>query len=121
MVKFNRRQFIALGTAGIAAAWLGARLLRGKSIKSVASTSVNSASLYQSKNGLLELDLEARENLVSLGDKQASLLTYNGQIPAPRLEAKPGDRVRIHFTNNLEKTHQYSLSWLTHSTYRECR
>ena len=103
MVKFNRRQFIAFGTAGIAAAWLGDRLLGGKSIELVASTSVNSASLYQSKNGLLELDLEAKENLVSLGDRQASLLTYNEQIPAPRLEAKPGDRVRIHFTNNLEQ------------------
>ena len=103
MVKFNRRQFIVLGTAGIAAAWLGDHLLRGNSIEPVASTSVNSAPLYQSKNGLLELDLEARENLVSLGDRQASLLTYNGQIPAPRLEAKPGDQVRIHFTNNLEQ------------------
>ena len=103
MVKFNRRQFIALGTVGIAAAWLGDRLLRDNSIEPVASTSVNSAPLYQSKNGLLELDLEARENLVSLGDRQASLLTYNRQIPAPRLEAKPGDKVRIHFTNNLEQ------------------
>ncbi|MEL6911010.1 MAG: multicopper oxidase family protein [Cyanobacteria bacterium J06598_4] len=101
MVKFNRRQFIALGTVGVA--WLGDRLLRGNSIQPVASTSVNPAPLYQSKNGLLEMDLEARESLVSLGDRQASLLTYNGQIPAPRLEAKPGDKVRIHFTNNLEQ------------------
>ena len=100
---FSRRQFIALGTAGVSAAWFGERLLRGNSIEPVAYTSVNSASLYQSKSGLLELDLEARSSLVSLGDRQASVLTYNGQIPAPRLEAKPGDKVRIHFTNNLEQ------------------
>jgi FtsP/CotA-like multicopper oxidase with cupredoxin domain len=30
-------------------------------------------------------------------------LTYNGRVPAPRLEAKPGDKVRIHFTNNLSQ------------------
>ncbi len=103
MVKFNRRQFIALGTFGVGFAWLGDRLLRDTFIKPVASTSVNPAPLYQSKNGLLELDLEAGESLVSLGDREVSLLTYNGQIPAPRLEAKPGDKVRIHFTNNLEQ------------------
>ena len=106
MVKFSRRQFITLGAAGVGAAWLGDRLIRGNYIEPVVSTSVNSVpsnSIYQSKNGLLELDLEARESLVSLGDRQASLLTYNGQIPAPRLEAKPGDKVRIHFTNNLEQ------------------
>jgi FtsP/CotA-like multicopper oxidase with cupredoxin domain len=28
-------------------------------------------------------------------------MAYNGQIPGPRLEAKPGDTVRIHFTNQL--------------------
>ncbi len=30
-----------------------------------------------------------------------NLLAYNGQIPGPRLEAKPGDTVRIRFQNNL--------------------
>ncbi|MEL6930460.1 MAG: multicopper oxidase family protein [Cyanobacteria bacterium J06600_6] len=103
MVKFNRRQFITLGAAGVGAAWIGDRLFRDNSIEPAASTSVNSAPLYQSENGLLELDLEARESLVNLADRKASLLTYNGQIPAPRLEAQPGDKVRIHFTNNLEQ------------------
>lgn len=28
-------------------------------------------------------------------------MAYNGQVPGPRLEAKPGDTVRIRFTNNL--------------------
>ena len=85
------------------AALIGNWLRQSISSQRVTSTPVNSAPLYQSSNGLLELDLEARESIVNLGDRQAYLLTYNGQIPAPRLEAKPGDRVRIHFTNNLEQ------------------
>ena len=103
MVKFNRRQFIALGAAGTGAALVGSWLRRDISDRSVTSAPVNSAPVYQSSNGLLELDLEASERSVSLGDRQAYLLTYNGQIPAPRLEARSGDRVRIHFTNNLEQ------------------
>ena len=103
MVKFNRRQFIALGAASTGAALVGNWLRRGTSSQPVTSAPVNSVPLYQSSNGLLELDLEARESSVILGDRQANLLTYNRQIPAPRLEAKPGDKVRIHFTNNLEQ------------------
>ncbi len=49
----------------------------------------------------MELDLETSERPVNLGGKQAYLLAYNGQVPAPRLEAKAGDKVRIHLTNNL--------------------
>ncbi|MEA5499230.1 multicopper oxidase domain-containing protein [Limnoraphis robusta Tam1] len=30
-------------------------------------------------------------------------MLYNGQIPGPRLEAKPGDTIRINFTNKLSQ------------------
>ncbi len=98
MVKFNRRQFVALGTASVSTALVGNWLRRD-----ISDRSVTSAPLYQSSNGLLELDLEASEHPVNLGGQQAYLLTYNEQIPAPRLEAKPGDKVRIHFSNNLSQ------------------
>lgn len=103
MVKFNRRQFVALGAAGVGTALLGSCLRRGTFSHTVTSTPIDSAPIYKSSNSLLELDLEAKESLVNLGEKQAHLLTYNGQIPAPRLEARSGDRVRIHFINNLEQ------------------
>ena len=104
MIKFNRRQFIALGVGGAGVAIAG-NWLRQETISSqpLPQSSANPTTVYQSNNGLLELDLEASERLVDLGNRQASFLTYNGQIPAPRLEAKPGDKVRIHFTNNLEE------------------
>ncbi|MDJ0682419.1 MAG: multicopper oxidase family protein [Xenococcaceae cyanobacterium MO_167.B52] len=103
MVKFNRRQFISLSTVGVGAALVGNWLRRGTSSQLVTSRAINSQPLYKSSNGLLELDLEAREHPVNLSGKKAHLLTYNGQIPAPRLEAQPGDKVRIHFTNNLSQ------------------
>ncbi len=104
MVKFNRRQFIALGAAGTGAALVGNWLHQETtSSGALPQSSANVFPVYQSSSGLLELDLEARECPVTLGDKQADLLTYNGQIPAPRLEARLGDKVRIHFTNNLEQ------------------
>ncbi len=104
MVKINRRQFIILGAAGAGAALVGNQLWkRANSSKPLPPSSANISPLHQSKNGLLELDLEARERPVNLGGKQVYLLTYNGQVPAPRLEAKPGDRVRIHFNNNLSQ------------------
>lgn len=104
MVKLNRRQFVALGVGSAGTALLGNCnwLRRDISSQPLQQSSANAA-LYQSSNGLLELELEARKSFVDLGSKQAYLLTYNGQIPPPRLEARSGDKVRIHFTNNLEQ------------------
>ena len=97
MVKINRRQFMVLGAAGAGAALVGNQLgQKAISSQPLPPSSVNLSPLYQSKEGLLELDLEARERPLNLGGKQAYLLTYNGQIPAPRLEAQPGDKVRLH-------------------------
>nr|WP_263858110.1 multicopper oxidase family protein [Waterburya agarophytonicola] len=93
---------MGIGGAGVA---IAGNWLRQETISSqpVPQSSVDLTPIYQSNDGLLELDLEARERIVELAGRQASLLTYNGQIPAPRLEAKPGDKVRIYFTNNLQQ------------------
>ncbi|WP_036480941.1 multicopper oxidase family protein [Myxosarcina sp. GI1] len=101
MVNIDRRRFVILGVAGAGTAWLSNWLLRGTSNSSISQASDSLPPVYQSSNGLLELNLEAREYPIDLNGKQAYLLAYNGQVPAPRLEAKPGDKVRIHFTNNL--------------------
>ena len=103
MFKINRRQFLALSATGFGAI-ITAGLTANKNFSLFsAKTPSNSQSSYQSQDGLLEVNLEASYRQVNLGEKTADLLTYNGQIPAPRLEAKPGDRVRINFTNRLEK------------------
>ncbi|MDA0867160.1 MAG: multicopper oxidase family protein, partial [Cyanobacteria bacterium] len=51
----------------------------------------------------LRVDLEAIPQSVPLGGQSTNLLTYNGLVPGPRLEASPGDTVQIHFTNRLNQ------------------
>jgi FtsP/CotA-like multicopper oxidase with cupredoxin domain len=100
--KINRRQFLILTAAGAiatsATSWaIGNNKITPNQTKTLPSK------LHKSSNGLLELDLEASSTRIDLGSKSADLLTYNGQIPAPRLEAKAGDTIRIRFTNNLSQ------------------
>ncbi|MEL6355001.1 MAG: multicopper oxidase domain-containing protein, partial [Cyanobacteria bacterium J06627_28] len=56
---------------------------------------------HSSEFGLLRLDLAAKPQTISIGDRPANLLAYNGQLPGPLLEAKPGDTVQLNFTNQL--------------------
>jgi FtsP/CotA-like multicopper oxidase with cupredoxin domain len=100
--KTNRRQFFILTAAG-AIATSATSWAIGKNNKTSLQTKALPSKLHKSSNGLLELDLEANSTRIDLGGKPADLLTYNGQIPAPRLEAKAGDTVRIRFTNNLSQ------------------
>lgn len=113
MKKINRRQFITLAGAGAVGAFLVHQLWeRGNSSQASLKGAIDLPKLHKSSNGLLSVDLEASYRPVKLGDKQAYLLAYNGQVPAPRLEANPGDTVKIRFTNNLSNPtnlHQHGL------------
>lgn len=105
----KRRQFISVSAVGV-----GSVLLAQCSRQSAPSSQLPAAQkvaqssdqvdmphVYESVDGLLEVDLEASYKTIELGGQQATLMAYNGQVPGPRLEAKPGDTVRIRFTNNL--------------------
>ncbi|NEP77129.1 MAG: multicopper oxidase domain-containing protein [Okeania sp. SIO3B3] len=62
--------------------------------------------INQSQDGILEVNLIANINKINLGNKQAYVLNYNGQIPGPRLEAKPGDTIRVNFINKLPQPYE---------------
>jgi FtsP/CotA-like multicopper oxidase with cupredoxin domain len=105
MKKIDRRQLLALAlatTGGIVAHNLWQKR-QPINIISWANPSHRETQVYQSKNGLLEVDLTAGYSPVTIDNKTFYLLTYNGQIPAPRLEAKAGDKVKIRFTNKLNQ------------------
>jgi FtsP/CotA-like multicopper oxidase with cupredoxin domain len=102
MPKINRRQFLFLSAAGAVTASTASWAIV-KDNKTPRQTNILLSQLHQSSDGLLELDLEANLSRVNLGSQSAYLLTYNGQVPAPRLEVKAGDTVRINFTNNLSQ------------------
>ncbi len=99
MKKINRRFFLILGASSTIATLI-AQCGR-ENIQENKHFFSSYPQINQSKDGILELDLTANINQINLGNKQAYLLNYNGQIPGPRLEAKPGDTIRINFTNNL--------------------
>jgi FtsP/CotA-like multicopper oxidase with cupredoxin domain len=110
MTKINRRRFMIIGAASaggiVAASWtLGQpRNINNQRVTAIAQqTNQAIQPVHRSKNGLLEVKLTASFSSVQLADQAAYLLNYNGQVPAPRLEAKPGDMVRIHFTNKLNQ------------------
>ena len=111
MKQINRRKFLILSSSSAIAS-----LMAQCSIVNTQDKKQNFSSypqINQSQDGILELDLTANFNQINLGNKQASLLNYNGQIPGPRLEAKPGDTIRINLTNNLpQPTNLHSIASL---------
>ncbi|MBE9108199.1 multicopper oxidase family protein [Nodosilinea sp. LEGE 07298] len=97
----KRRHFIALGAAGIGSAatlhWAGNRPVAD------GFSAIAAPTIYTSQDGLLEVDLTAAVSPVQVGDRTANLLSYNSQSPGPRLEARPGDTVRIRLHNQLDQ------------------
>lgn len=92
----NRRQFLV----ALSASTVGALYLTRQAFEQPV-TSSPSSDHYVSKEGLLDVSLDARYRSVNLAGREARLYSYNGSLPGPRLEVKPGDTVRIRFTNNL--------------------
>jgi FtsP/CotA-like multicopper oxidase with cupredoxin domain len=52
---------------------------------------------------VVEVQLEASEQRIQLGPKQARLMTYNSSFPGPILRVREGDTVRLNFTNRLRE------------------
>ncbi len=91
----QRRDFLILsGSSAIG-------LLLAQCATSQPTSPQTSPSVFKSKNGLLELDLSISPKRFSLAGESGNVLTYNQQLPGPRLEVKPGDKVRIHAQNQL--------------------
>ena len=102
MRSIKRRDFFRL-SAGTTAAMLLSQCSRSQPISSTPVSAPIQFQTYKSEGGLLSLDLEAKAQSVQLGSRTANLLTYNGKVPGPLLEAKPSDKVQIRFTNQLNQ------------------
>lgn len=102
MTTVRRREFLAL-SLGATTATLLSQCARSQSPASRSTGVFRPSQLISSDGGLLKLDLKARAQTIDLGTRTANVLTYNGLLPGPQLEAKPGDTVQIHFTNRLDQ------------------
>lgn len=60
--------------------------------------------IFRSADGVLDIKLTAAEEWVELAGSQARLYGFNGQVPGPLLEARPGDDVRVRFMNRLRES-----------------
>jgi FtsP/CotA-like multicopper oxidase with cupredoxin domain len=92
--NLNRRQFLFLGATTFGSIYLS---------KCASAQNQVSPLISRQEAGGLEVSLEAGYGAVNLAGRQAYLLSYNGQIPGPKLEVNPGDTLRIRFTNKLSQ------------------
>lgn len=89
-VNHSRRTFLAL-SAGLAG-W-------GSGFQTRAQT--HTPDVLLSRDGVIEVDLEARFGPVRLAGRSAQLFSYGGRVPGPRIEVRPGDEVTLRFSNAL--------------------
>lgn len=63
----------------------------------------NEPETLKSKDGLLEVTLDAKSNKVRIGDKEVSSNVWNGKYIANTWEVKGGDRIKIKFINDMSQ------------------
>ena len=93
--QFNRR-FV-----GLAAIAIGSPIL-SQCARKKANNPITKLPRISSSNGLLELSLGAKAKAQDIAGERMRLLTYNGQVPGPILEARAGDTVRLTLENELD-------------------
>ncbi|GAA1348552.1 multicopper oxidase domain-containing protein [Arthrobacter roseus] len=105
MSPLTRRQLLALGAAGAGATAVGGAGLwwtASSSREYTAGGDLIESRVLSSRDGVLELDLEAAPTRVQVGGREASVQTFNGSLPGPTLRVAPGDTIRVAMTNRLE-------------------
>src|SRR5215469_7054542 len=94
MNRFTRRRFLRNVALSGTTAWAASRLGLLINTDLAANSTV-------SRDGLLELSLTAQVGPLSIAGRRATLYSYNGSVPGPRLEIRSGDHLRIRFINRL--------------------
>lgn len=97
----TRREFIAISSAmGVAVA--NATVSAKRDL--VLDPSQLARERFASASGVLRIELVAAEQWVELAGGQARLYAFNGRVPGPLLDVRPGDDVRLRFTNQLRES-----------------
>jgi FtsP/CotA-like multicopper oxidase with cupredoxin domain len=92
----TRRKF--LRTLAIA----GTTALAGSQVRFLSGRGLTPR-LVTSQGGVLDLSLTAQASRLLIAGRPAALFSYNGWVPGPRIEIRPGDQVRLRFTNALSE------------------
>ena len=75
-----------------------------KSPQVAASDGLPEPEVRTSENGLLETTLNASYGPVSIDGKQVDTMNFEGSVPGPTLVVCPGDKMIVHFENDLGDT-----------------
>lgn len=106
MQPISRRQALLLGGLGIAGTSAGgAGLIWTLSSRKapVAGGELAEPPVERSRNGQLQVRLEAAPGQILLAGRQAAALGYNGGIPGPTLRVRAGDVLKIGLVNKLNQ------------------
>lgn len=88
MVVWNRRSFLKAAASVPALATLQ-RPLRAQ---------------QSASPGFVDVSLEAQQGWLNVGGRGGYLYGFNGQVPGPVIEARPGDHVRVRFRNSIPES-----------------
>jgi FtsP/CotA-like multicopper oxidase with cupredoxin domain len=92
----NRRDLLQYGSLAI-----GSALISNRAAARNMPLEHQRAAFKRSSASIVEVQLEAREQLIRVGRIDARLMTYNSSFPGPVLRVREGDTVRLNFTNRL--------------------
>lgn len=95
----TRRTFLIGGSAALATA-TGAFLLNDRRAQPIVRGR-ELPSRFVAADGVLTVILTAAAQQVDLAGRQAQLYTFNGRVPGPVMELRPGDDVRLRLHNQL--------------------
>ncbi|WP_295016082.1 multicopper oxidase family protein [uncultured Micrococcus sp.] len=105
MSPLTRRQLLALGAAGAGAAAAGGAGLwwtGGGGQALGGGRELVQPEVLSSRDGALDLALEAAPARVRIGARTAHVQAFNGSLPGPTLRVRPGDTLRVAMTNGLD-------------------
>ena len=105
MSPLTRRQLLALGAAGAGAAAAGGAGLwwtGGGGQALGGGRELVQPEVLSSRDGALDLALEAAPARVRIGARTAHVQAFNGSLPGPTLRVCPGDTIRVAMRNGLD-------------------
>ena len=60
---------------------------------------------------VFETTITAKPMKMKVGDEKVTVFAYNGQVPGPEIRVKQGDRVIVHFKNQLPDGYPSTIHW----------
>jgi FtsP/CotA-like multicopper oxidase with cupredoxin domain len=94
----NRRDLLQYGSLA-----LGGTLVSNLAIAQKRPLEHQFSVVKRIAGNVVEVKLEAREQLIRIGQTDARLMTYNSSFPGPVMRMREGDTVRLNFTNRLRE------------------